>query len=269
MGNIIPFFYYDILARVLPGAITLAVVAMTPNLLPASLMEFVNGKDGWKPAGIPLLLGGLAYAIGVIYEVFDYAILRKLTDKWEETAFQSAWSRFSRIAPVSDALLLDGQNVRPLAVEFRRRLWSDVVLEGSQDSAKALMFAHCHRFQAEYKMFLHLFYPSLLLSLLSLHPCHPVRAIAYCFIAGISLWLAHRRDDRRWWQALITGHWMGILNNVAREIRASERIRSKKDLAQNARNKNSVREVIRPSCIKLTLFGFSATIIRLPRLPSR
>jgi len=71
----LPFFYYDILARIVPGAATLAVVwdnKIAFHLPVAWLMKFANADGDWRKVVVPVALLGLSYVIGVVYEVADY-----------------------------------------------------------------------------------------------------------------------------------------------------------------------------------------------------
>lgn len=69
MGNIIPFFYYDLLARIVPGALTLGVLAYAGVELPNPWRPFFSAETAWGAVVIPLVLAGSSYAIGVLYEV--------------------------------------------------------------------------------------------------------------------------------------------------------------------------------------------------------
>jgi len=75
MDNPLPFFYYDILSRIVPGAATLAVVWPTKGFPPVDwLLWFVSTgeREGWEKLAVPIILLGLCYVIGVVYEVLDY-----------------------------------------------------------------------------------------------------------------------------------------------------------------------------------------------------
>src|SRR6185437_257698 len=71
----LPFFYYDILARIVPGAATLAVIwdnGIGFHLAVGWVMRYANGGGDWKKVTVPIILLGLSYVIGVVYEVVDY-----------------------------------------------------------------------------------------------------------------------------------------------------------------------------------------------------
>lgn len=69
MGNIIPFFHYDLLARVVPGGLTLFVLAYVGVELPEPWVPFFSPDTAWGAVVIPFVLAGSSYAIGVLYEV--------------------------------------------------------------------------------------------------------------------------------------------------------------------------------------------------------
>ena len=194
----IPFFYYDILARLIPGAAT--VVVLMVRWWP-QLTCYVGGPEGWKTAVIPILFAATAYIIGTIYEAFDYAPVVKIPvfffDAW---AFRRAANRFGKISienPPDGVNNLGGR-------ESRAKFWMRVGLDGTQDPARTATFAHCHRIQAEYKMFLHLIYPSLFLVTMSIRPLKIAMLITGVVGALLCGWVAFHRNDRRWWQALFT-----------------------------------------------------------------
>ncbi|MBZ5524023.1 MAG: hypothetical protein LAP21_17440, partial [Acidobacteriia bacterium] len=67
MGKIIPFFHYDLLARIIPGAATLAAVFILGGSCVSRPLGFFS-PDQWKTLGVPIVLGGLCYLVGVVYE---------------------------------------------------------------------------------------------------------------------------------------------------------------------------------------------------------
>lgn len=210
MGKIIPFFYYDILACMVPGAATLAALLVIRDLLPHSWTGLFSGDQGWKTVVVPLMLGGISYVVGVVYETFDSPPAkwaRRLTD---DTAFESAWTRFCESKAIQgDVPTLKSTKEK---LEFRSRVWEKLVLEAARAPEMNSVFAHCHRFQAEYKMFFHLIYPTLLFVVLCF-------ARGFLWSGSVSLLLiipalsffAYRRDERRWWQVLSFGDQLGWL----------------------------------------------------------
>ncbi len=82
MDKTIPFFYYDIMSRIIPGAATLAVLSVIRSLPPISwLLSFTNRfaapglqttGQGWQTIAMPIVLLGVCYLIGTLFEIFDY-----------------------------------------------------------------------------------------------------------------------------------------------------------------------------------------------------
>ena len=58
MWGTFPFFYYDILARVIPGAFTLAaILILAPDAVASRWMNVFAGAETWKAVAVPLVLG--------------------------------------------------------------------------------------------------------------------------------------------------------------------------------------------------------------------
>lgn len=94
MGNIIPFFHYDLLARIVPGALTLSVLAYAGVELPNPWRPFFSAETAWGAVVIPLVLAGSSYAIGVLYEVlFAFPGLWHVRNWLASVAFDRAFRR--------------------------------------------------------------------------------------------------------------------------------------------------------------------------------
>src|ERR1051326_1243257 len=95
--DIIPFFYYDIVARIIPGVVTLGVVAFAGPNFKDSLSRFLTGSKDWNGILLSLLIGGMAYAIGVLYEaLFSIPPLRSYKTLAERKAWKSASLKFDK-----------------------------------------------------------------------------------------------------------------------------------------------------------------------------
>jgi hypothetical protein len=155
MKETIPFFYYDILARIVPGAMTLATLLSVRDRLPNSWKILFVGSESWKAVVVPLVLGALSYVIGVVYEaIYNAAPFKWIEFRAGDRDFEIAWRKFTGASPENAKLLTRATAEQRLS--FRFRLWEKLTLEGGGNQEMGLVFAHCHRFQAEYKMFLHL-----------------------------------------------------------------------------------------------------------------
>lgn len=213
MDKPIPFFYYDILARIVPGAATVATLHMLGKHLPNSWLVLFDGQQTWKAIVIPLALGAICYAIGVLYEAIDYSWPVKLLVWWiDDRAFSNAQRTFG-----DDEEAERVTSTHAPAEEARRsrfHLWNTLVFEGARDPGFSSVFAHCHRYQAEHKMFLHLAYPSLLLATLCFASHMPIQAVIIFFVLVPTLiYVSFRRNERRWLQALSSDNYLRQMNN--------------------------------------------------------
>ena len=157
----LPFFYYDILARIIPGAATLAVLWTKTEFAPMDwLLKFVTkAGDSWEKFAVPFVLVGLCYVIGVLYEVVDYLPgLGWISEEIDRRAFLSSVRKFGE---ESDRKVCTDPKVHSEQISaFRNELWEQLTYKGGSEAQMDPIFAHCQRFQAERKMFLHLLYPT-------------------------------------------------------------------------------------------------------------
>lgn len=197
MDKLIPFFYYDILARIIPGAATLATLLMVRDKLPPSWLSFFAVEQNWKAVVVPLLLGGLCYVVGVLYEATDYSpVMKWAVLRDDDNAFDHAWSEVSGSIERNQSFL-KGKSRTQLR-RFRFQVWDTLVFKGGKERGMGAVFAHSHRFQAEHKMFLHLIYPMLLLAGLSFARCWPIRGFVALTMIPVLFYLSHLRNQRRW-----------------------------------------------------------------------
>jgi hypothetical protein len=199
MDRPIPFFYYDILSRIIPGAMTLATLYMVRDILPTAWLSSFQGNQSWKAIVVPLVLGGLCYMIGVVYETIDYSpIFKWLILSSDDRAFTSAWYELNG----KDDKFFVGKQAGEVR-RFRFQMWDALVFKGGSDPGMGSVFAHCHRFQAEYKMLLHLTYPSLLFAVLSFHHGSNPQGFFGLGMVPALFYLSHLRNRRRWLQTLV------------------------------------------------------------------
>jgi hypothetical protein len=211
----LPFFYYDILSRIMPGAVTLAVLSTVPDLLPPWLLSLfkTNTSEGLEKLAVPVVLAGLCYMIGLLYEVVDYWYpMVWIAGAGDERAF--LWVLRHKAQEDDKKLAVEPiDSIRT----YRDALWRELEFKGATESAMSPMFAHCHRFQAEQKMFLHLIYPSLLFSSLSFwrgihHPGWIWSIEGWLGLgAAVLIFLAsNSRSRRRWVQTLVFCRKLGL-----------------------------------------------------------
>jgi hypothetical protein len=233
MESPLPFFYYDILARIVPGAATLAVLWQLRCFGPIHWLKAFTKTgevDGWEKLVIPFILIGISYAIGVVFEVVDYIFDFDVPDdgkKWRVlqrrlvnpmmtlSVYVDDRAFFSAVARRGNSALKkkcgDWKNNRAQITKRRSDLWERLTYQGGSDEKKKLIFAHCHRFQSEQKMFFHLIYPSLLFAFLwklrlsSYFPNpFPVRDFIISLVAALIFAFCCRSRCRRRWLQVVT-----------------------------------------------------------------
>ena len=267
MDSPLPFFYYDILSRIVPGAATLSVLWQLQGFGPIDWFKsFVKSgeKDSWEKLVVPVLMIGLCYVIGVVFEVIDYVFDVDLPEKWngrlprlalnlmmeisiwfDDRAF--FWALHKR-GPKNDKERKQGSlpnlegldgDVPPLskfdAIDWKDRkaikdrrtdLWERLTYLGSSGEKMKLVFAHCHRFQSEQKMFLHLIYPAALFVLLWLCQFRyfpysfPLQDVIVALFAIPALGLCCRSRCRRRWLQVVT--FSVLIEDEERKARAAD-----------------------------------------------
>ncbi len=208
----LPFFYYDILSRITPGAATLATFFLIREKMPPSLRSFfVDGQQNWKAVVVPLVLGGLTYVIGVLFETLDYIPgIKSVVLRSDKRAFSQAWH-----ASFGSSRGLEGWSAEQVR-RLRFHLWERLVLDCGRVSGMDTVFAHCHRFQAESKMFLHLIYPALLFAGLSLGSKQPLwwACVAVFIVVPTLFYLSYARNGRRWLQTVSFCKLLNIIDGA-------------------------------------------------------
>ncbi len=216
MGNIIPYFYYDIVARMIPGTATLYVIALVGVPLPNAVACLFTGSDTWKGIAATLLLGGAAYAIGVFYEsLFSFPVFSHYKECALKKAIEHAINRYYW---KDEALREKARNDDT----FVHRAWEDLVVLGSRESDMKSLFALCHRFQAESKMCQHLLVPTLLYASIAVYWRSPIRVVPAAFAFFLLIFASYWRDERRWLQVLSFGERLRCLPGMAGETRSHE-----------------------------------------------
>ncbi|MDR3774545.1 MAG: hypothetical protein P4L26_14425 [Terracidiphilus sp.] len=227
MDNPLPFFYYDILSRIVPGAATLAVLWPTKGLPPVDwLLWFAatGEREGWEKFVVPIVLVGLCYVIGVVYEVFDYFPdlswfpgMKWVSEEIDNNAF--VWCAKKYGDATERSLCANPKAQRNEIMAYRNNRWNLLTYRGGSQSEMSPVFEHCHRFQAEQKMFLHLLYPVLLFELLSAKQWF-LHGQGLIGLLGLLLFFAccRSRSRRKWMQILA---FSKIMNDEDKRTRAA------------------------------------------------
>jgi len=156
MGERFPFFYYDIVARIIPAAVLLCVLSLI-GLDSRMLVNWAwsasksSASPGLlEPAVLAVIYLGLCYAIGVAFEVLPYVLLLRgvleacLDQTFCEAVQDRSWRRSPESPSPSQPIQLDTR-------ALRRHCWNWLELQPRAGLPRA--FAHAHRFSAESKMF--------------------------------------------------------------------------------------------------------------------
>jgi hypothetical protein len=206
----IPFFYYDLFAKIIPGGLAAAALWLLGIRLPSNLQLMFMTSDVLRAVVFPLALLGMAYLLGSYLE----AMLRPLLKRVSERTFAAAWQSQRRLLgypmPPLKSTLQD-------QISDRIKIWQRLALIEVEQYPAA--FSHAHRFQAEGKMFMHTSLPaSYFIGRIvwdRLSPFDPLLGYSGAFIAFVSallfsvysVWSAERR---RWEQTLAAAHQLNF-----------------------------------------------------------
>ncbi len=199
----IPFFYYDVFARIIPGTLTLAVLQHVGVDLPTPWRNLLSGASGAETTSSLLVAAvswlAAAYAIGVLFEAVSYLPpLQGLTDWVVDRAFKSAagrrgaWRRPLAGSPRTQTELRD----------VRRHLNNWVMTSPAAGCRNA--FFHVHRFQAESRMCQYALIPLLVFAIGTAIKglwAHAALGAVGALLVGFGY---RQRERRRWVQALVT-----------------------------------------------------------------
>lgn len=197
----IPFFYFDILARILPGAFFIAMMSLADAHLPDAWRGFLFGGDfGWQAVAVPAAGIATAYLIGLTAEASSYLpVMRSLTDWLTRASFDNACRTYERNYSRARAF-----NTHEDAVRYRCESWDRLVRKA--DSG----FSHAHRFQAEAKLFWHLSILTFVTVLYAVIRCLQNQSVTngttVVLLAATTpalVWASYARESRRWLQVLI------------------------------------------------------------------
>jgi hypothetical protein len=204
----LPFFYYDIIARIIPGALMIAALRFAGARLPAEWTWMFQGGQAWENVVAGLICAGAAYVLGVIMEVIFATPLEWLTNTTFKRAFDSYVWRRDWFKP----RLSSSNDCR----NYRRHSWNWATLRGAHEP---LAFAHAHRFQAETRLCAYSMLPALVFTIASVSggrfcnfcslPCIAL-PLGGIFFMGIMGWGAYSREKRRWIQVLVSADHFGF-----------------------------------------------------------
>ncbi len=156
MSKIIPWFYSDLLSRIAPGALSLALLGLAIPTAGKEFSEWLSGTCGSANVVLaPLVYVGIAYVIGLLYETY----LNPVTDR---TVFRWAFRTALKMVPLKTPCTRSTQD--PTLKDLTHR--SVAVFHVVTTERKSAEFDHVTRFHAEGKMFFFMLLPLIAFTLL-------------------------------------------------------------------------------------------------------
>src|SRR4029077_3062596 len=194
MKDAIPFFYYDILTKMIPGSLLLAYFGVICRRASTSWLGLFSGaQGGWRTVVEPLVLAGAVYVLGSLID----AVFRLL--KLADFFSAGAWKREREKALQQGYLTLP----RELnASKFHHAAWQWLALRIAPVNSPAFTLAH--RFQAEGRLLL---FSAPWVSLLVAHQLRSQLSPCTCLVVGLVIFLSFTAcgwncETRRWVQVL-------------------------------------------------------------------
>lgn len=139
--NTIPFFYYDVLARMIPGGLLLALLRVAGLRTPACLAGVVTGQEPWKAVIMPLIVAAMAYLLGALLDgIFRFSTL---AEKFGRRQYQLVLSADKGLSPVP---------ATASSKNFQHDAWQWLALKVGPKNTAA--FSLAHRFQADSRLFI-------------------------------------------------------------------------------------------------------------------
>ena len=143
MGKTIPYFYGDLIARMVPGTILVALIKITALPTPQPWTDFMRSLGNAHAVIVPILLAGLVYVLGTVLE----ALLSSILERYFVFAFTKASSKYTPLYPIPDYIKdLDVKK----AVDLSRASFGHLIASPSDSEKQAI--PHLVRFHAEAKM---------------------------------------------------------------------------------------------------------------------
>lgn len=139
----IPFFYADLIARMFPGGVFLALLQMNVFEWPDSWSNFCKNTDG-SVVMCPLIFAGLAYMIGTLFEVL---LNPKLEDQFTK-AFETALKSHLLVTDDKEDLT-DTKSYKDIK-DLSRATFGLLIVTTNENEREAV--SHLIRFHSEAKM---------------------------------------------------------------------------------------------------------------------
>src|SRR5215469_10630937 len=131
--NTIPFFYYDVLARVIPGGLLLVLVRVPGLRAPRPWLDLSTGQESWKTVVVPLILAALAYLLGIVLDGF-FRFLFRFAEKFGRWQYEKLKSE-ERAGPPIPKIAFSQKN-------FHHEAWQWLALVAGPKNTAAFSLAH-------------------------------------------------------------------------------------------------------------------------------
>lgn len=203
--NTIPYFYFDITARIIPGGLLLALLKVMGMHASSPWPDLFAGQEAWKAATVPLVFLGAAYLLGIVLDgVFRFSTL----------AQRFARAQYKKVHKRAAEEGLPAMPAGASSENFQFELWKWLALVGGPQNAAA--FSLAHRFQAESRLLILSSIPAACLAGLSLWQrltipyALAVAVAAGLCVLGIFIWAAFNSERNRWTWALGAARLLGM-----------------------------------------------------------
>lgn len=144
MRNTIPYFYADLIARMVPGAVLISLIGITTLPTPKPWLDFISNLGSAQVVIIPIVLAGLAYILGTLLE----ALMSSIIENIYILAFGRALSKkYSRLYQEPNNVEI--KNIRS-AKDLSRASFGHLISSPSDREKQAI--PHIVRFHSEAKM---------------------------------------------------------------------------------------------------------------------
>jgi hypothetical protein len=216
----IPFFYYDIIARFVPGGLLLIALHLLRLDASFAFAFLFDGSETWKAVVDPFIVAGAAYGFGSLLEV----LLRNRFSEISDYSYKKAKAKQAQLYPEctpnfsrktnnqSDMILREEDEKA-----YRLDVWQWLTVKIANENLPA--FSHAHRFQCESKMFLHAAIPVSFLVTVGVfryfgteRPYEiAVGVLALIISLSIFVFCVYLCEIRRWIQALAAADQLGFI----------------------------------------------------------
>lgn len=146
MRNTMPYFYADLIARMVPGTVLIALIRITTLPMPEPWIVFFSSLGSAQAVVVPILFAGLAYVLGTVLE----ALLSSFHEQVYILAFYCALrNKYSCLYQESNEDEKKNINIRS-AKDLSRASFGHLISAPSDNEKQAI--PHIVRFHSEAKM---------------------------------------------------------------------------------------------------------------------